>query len=355
MEAVIKAALLTSLLVCAVVYGSSESNAAPGKTTAPRTTVLALMNNLDYGTMLAMSTVDGIAVRIAWKILEPAQDNYNWTIIDSAVAAASVTGKKVTLHIFPTGTGTPSWLYSSQPAASSYTYTSPATGASVTDPVPWDNVYLTQWSNLIAAIADHLTTSGMMTYIQAISVTAPVLEMSIVGCSDGRLTPALAYSRTDYLAAWQTTISAVQQAFPASNKFLPVPVDSICKADFDGPAFYKELLDYALQLDPTGFSSFATDLNAQGSWRMNGILSDISRAPVALQFIWSASNDPYYRMAGTLIDAICSGLNTYGGSYFEVYQDDLSSTVSATQQAIEAIHTPSLCNKTVDVKHKSLP
>ncbi|MDO8413407.1 MAG: hypothetical protein Q7S51_06440 [Gallionellaceae bacterium] len=296
------------------------------------------MSSSNYNTFLAMSAVDGIAVRANWSALETASGVYDWTIVNNAVTAASVAGKKVTLHILPTGTSTPAWLYSSASAAS-YTYTLPGASTSTTDPVPWDNIYLTRWASLINALADHLTASGVTAKIQAISITAPVPEMSLAACDQ----LPTSYVSATYSQAWRTTIDAAQSAFPNTQKLLPVPVDSICKQDMTGPTFYKGLLNYALQTYGGGFAMFAADLNAQGSWRIDGV-SDVSSAPINLQFIWQASSDPGNRMQGTLKDAICKGLNSYKSNYFEVYQEDLSSTSAPVQQAIQAIHTPSLCN-----------
>ncbi len=113
--------------------------------------------------------------------------------------------------------------------------------------------------------------------------------------------------------------------------------------DSDGPAFYGDALDDALALGADGFSLYATDLNALGSSRINGVMADAQRAPVGLQFIGSATSDPSNRMQGSLRDAVCSGLETYRARYFEVYKSDLQSADAAIQAAIQAIHSPELC------------
>jgi hypothetical protein len=68
-----------------------------------------------------------------------------------------------------------------------------------------------------------------------------------------------------------------------------------------------------------------------------------SRAPVVLQFIGPASDDPARRMVGTLKSAICVGLGPYGASLMELYKVDLTSTDPAIQAAVAAIRSPGGC------------
>jgi hypothetical protein len=294
-----------------------------------------------FNTFLALNIVDGIAVRTSWQSLEPAQGSYDWSVIDAAVAAAAGHNKKLTLHIVASVFGSPpGWIYSL--GAQSYSYASP-TGVTKTDPVPWDAIFLSRWSAFVSAFASHLVAIGGLSQVQYISIAIPVPEMSLVACSNASLPGAIAYNRTTYLNAWKTSIQTLQAAFPGITKLLPAPVSVICAPDNDGAAFYHDTLDYSLGLSATGFALYATDLNALGSVRMNGISADANRAPVTLQFISSATSDPTNRMQGSLKDAICAGLKTYKAGYFEVYKADLQNADAKIQAAIQAIRSPNLC------------
>jgi hypothetical protein len=287
-----------------------------------------------------MDTVDGIALRLSWSTLEPTDNVYDWSVLDSALSLAAARGKKVTLHVLASVYAPPpGWVYTQ--GAASYTYTA-FNGATHTDPVPWDSVFLSKWSEFLNALAQHISALNATSTLESISVAAPVPEMSLVSCANGMLTSTLAYNRTSYLNAWKTTVQATHTAFPTVTKLLPAPVAQICRPDGDGPAFYREVYDYAAGLS-SSFAFYSTDLNALGSARLNGASTLLTQAPVGLQFIWSASNDPQNRMQGTLKDAVCSGLRTYSGDYFEVYKVDLQSTQPTIQDAIRAIRTPSLC------------
>ena len=295
-----------------------------------------------FNSYLSLAQVDGIAVRTSWQILAPSRGSYDWTTVDAAVSAATSSGKKFGLHVLSSVfAAPPTWVVSE--GAQTYSYPSPA-GATVTDALPWDSTYLSEWSTFVSALSSHLQASGGMARLQYVSVSVPAPEMSLPGCFNGLMgTSGTSYDRTKYRNAWQSTIQAMHTSFPGVAKFLPVPVATICRPDSDGPTLYGELLGTALGLEAKGFAFYATDLNALGSTRMNGVASLQGRAPVAMQFIWSASQDPTQRMQGTLKAAVCSGLRTYGTTVFEVYKPDLASTDAAIQAGIAAIHSPQQC------------
>ncbi len=324
--------------------GSGPGGSGPGGTGRPK--AFALMDPTDrtdaYRTYLKNDQVDGVAVRTDWSQLEPdADDSYAWGRIDEAMAVAKEYGKNVTLHILGSSFGAPpTWLY--QAGAASYSYSSP-NGQSRTDPVPWDPIFLSRYADFMKDLAAHLSTAGYLDRVEYISVAVPVPEMSLVACRGGQLTSSVRYSRASYLDAWKSAIGAAQEAFPHTRKLITAPVAVICAPDNDGAAFYHDVLSYALTRSPDQFAIFATDLNAQGSFRLRAVSGDLTRAPVALQFVWSATNDPSGKMQGSLHQAICKGVTEYQAGYLEVYKDDLRNPDAAVQSAIAAIHEPSRC------------
>jgi hypothetical protein len=346
-----------SIAVCcaSACGGGGEGNAAivsapaaapPAASSAGPAQAFALMDSGDgaaaFNTYLALGTVDGVAVRTSWQALEPARGSYDWSMVDAAASAASSRGKKFALHVLSSVYApAPAWLVSE--GTKTYSYQVPGAPA-VTDPLPWDSTYIAEWAVFMRAMSAHLQATGGIAQLQYVSVSAPVPEMSLPGCSNGAMgSSTVMYDRALYRSAWQSTIAAIQSALPGVAKLLPVPIATICRPDSDGPALYAELLDGALGLEPRGFALYATDLNALGSTRMKGIAAQLGRAPVALQFIGSATQDPTQRMEGTLDSAVCIGLRTYGALVFEVYKADLSSRDAAIQAGIAAIHAPRSC------------
>jgi Beta-galactosidase len=289
----------------------------------------------------AMSNVSGLAFRALWSALEPTAGTYNWTAIDAAFDAVRLQNKQLTVHVGTSGGGWPAWLVTA--GAATYTYNSPQ-GAAVTDPVPWDSVFLSRYHDFVVALATHIQTRGDSSLLRAVSVGAPVAEMSLVGCSSNTLgtTTSVPYSRSNYLQAWQNAINSVVGAWPGKPVFISAPIAIICRPDTDGQAFYSDVMSYARGLNGS-VAIFAADLNATGSARMAQVNTSLStQLPIGLQTIWSASNDPSNRMAGSLHSAVCAGL-TLGARYFEIYKADLNSTDPTIQAAIATAQSGQGC------------
>jgi len=325
---------------------ASGSAAMPTRAAAASAAkAFALMDPQDpaslYATMLSDSRVDGVAIRLDWSSLEPSGDDaYAWGRLDDALAEVKRAGKYATLHITASSYGAPPpWVYSAGAAA--YSFTAP-NGRSKTDPVPWDATFLRLWGDFVTDLAAHLNAAGSIDRIEYVSVTVPVPEMSLVSCRDGKLTSSISYSRAAYLDAWKTAVTVTSNAFARTRKLLPVPVGVICLPDNDGPRFFGDVLSFA-QSKASDFAMFATDLNALGSQRLDGLGAQASKAPVATQFISSATADPSNRMQGSLRTAICKGLSTYHAQYFEVYKDDVRSSDNTVRDGIAAIHDSGRC------------
>lgn len=305
--------------------------------------VFALMDVGDSTTLLdgfaARATVDGLAFRTSWKLLEPQDGVYDWTVLDAAFDTVRARGKQLTLHVGASSIGLPTWLAAAGVAM--YTYSAPMGGA-VTDAVPWDVTLVSRYTRLVAVLAAHVRARGDAGLLYAVSDGAPVAEMSIPGCRNGVLTGGVSYSRARYLNAWKTTVDAHAAAFPGTPLFISAPVGVICAPDSDGPAFYTELMDHALSMSAQA-TAFAADLNAAGSTRLAQVDASLrARAAIAFQMIWSASDDTQDRMRGTLKDAVCNGLEARA-RYFEIYKADLSSPDGAIQDAVQRARAGQPC------------
>lgn len=305
--------------------------------------VFALMDVGDSTAVLdsfaARATVDGLAFRTSWRVLEPQDGIYDWTTLDAAFDTVRARGKQLTLHVGASFLGVPPWLAGL--GTVTYTYTTPM-GTTVTEPIPWDTIFISRYTHFVATLAAHVQTRGDTGLLYAVSDGVPIAEMSIVGCQNGTLSGGIAYSRANYLNAWKTTIDAHAAAFSTTALFISAPVTVICIPDNDGKAFYTEVLNHALAKTAKA-TVFAADLNALGSARLAQVDASIStRAAVAFQTIWSSTNDPQNRMQGLLMDAVCRGLGS-GARYFEIYKADISSPDAAIQDAIQRARTGQTC------------
>lgn len=334
---------LVLMLICAVCgscgRGSGDStgtNTTPPPITPPVSgEVFALADPGDSAatlqSYLSKATVTGLAYRAIWSQLETADGVYAWNSLDDALNAAKMSGKKITIHVGVSGSAWPAWLV----AAGMQTYSGTTPAGTVTDPVPWDTVLIAKYAVFVQAMSEHIRQSNHMGDVRSISVGAPVSEMSLVACNNGTLgsSNAVTYDRKKYQDAWTNSVSAVAVAFPLARVFVSAPVGSICRLDKDGSQFYSDLIAPLSQSYPN-LSIFAADLNALGSQRLVQAGTLTRTLPIGLQTIWSVSQDPSNRMAGTLSSAVCAG-RAAGAFYVEIYKSDLDSADPTIQTAIK--------------------
>lgn len=328
--------VLFSLSAAACGESSPASNPPSGTPPPPSGTATPTVLAFALDSGVTDAKVDGLAIRTSWARLEPTEGRYDWTALDSTLAEVAAAKKKATLHVLGSGYAqvTPSWLM----AAGVQFYN----GFKGPDPVPWDPVFLQKWGNFLPKLAEHLRATGGDSVLLNMTVAVPVPEMNLFSCRNGMLDGnSIAYDRAKYMAAWTQMVDLYQANFPQVNRFISAPQNGICLADND-TQFFTELMRYAQGKDATHHFIFAADLSAQGSARTQPYLSLAPPASLSFQPVAAYTNDPNHWVKGTLLQLYCSGLKL-GGTYFEVYASDLSSTDSAVQQGISAIHQPSLC------------
>lgn len=296
--------------------------------------VLQGLNSPFKATILDRSYVDGMALQIGWREVEPTQGSYDWHRVDQFVQEASSRNKRVTLHLLPLHP--PEWVYSA--GAEKYCFTMPARGDFMPgrercEMLPWDSVFLDRWSRLVAEFGKHYNSNPA---VLAVSVTAPAPEMVLPGAIPR--TPAFAdmerrYKKDVYLSAWKKMIDAYQNAFPGKIKFVAPGI-----VLFD-EYFADDVISYAqgrfgekLWLFNAGLRANGVPQKSMGSGHIAALLEVSGRkGKLGLQTIWSATEDPNNRMLGSLADALAQGLKM-GAGYFEVYAVDIQN--SALQSSL---------------------
>lgn len=303
----------------------------------------------NFDSYFSDANLDGVALQVQWANLETAPGTYIWSdtpgnSLDSVIAQAKTAGKMITLHIDAAPSATPTWLASA--GAQFYS----ARGGSYV--VPWDPVYLSEYSSFIVALAAHLAAEGYTNTIYDVSLTVPESEMNIIPCEKGMLSLRVPFDRTSYLAAWETIAAVLELSFPGQKKFLTPPAnETICGSAAD-PTFYPDLLS-ALLLASDTYWMFAADLNAAtstgsaGSGRASPYLRTfLGVTGVAYQMLGAATPGGTSTLGGTypgnLQQAVCAGLAS-GGQYIEIYSTDVLNSDTTIQTAIESVHRPGLC------------
>ncbi len=162
--------------------------------------------------------VKGILVRVAWDLMEPADNIYNWTLIDGQISAAKSYNKKISLGI-GCGIHIPQWVFNSgaQRLVSSVPFND-------TIAVPWDSVFLNKWTGFITALGNHYQNDTTITLVYMTASTGNGFEMELPFVTTPTLSIA-GYSDTKMIKSWKTIIDAFNSAFPnhfLTNDFHPV-------------------------------------------------------------------------------------------------------------------------------------
>ncbi len=295
--------------------GGGGGGGGGGTTTTPQKMggVYALGQSFS-SSQLSDPNITGISLRIGWNAIETKKGVYDWSYLDNNISAAAANGKKVMIRVFG-GQFTPDWVYAE--GAQSFNFTDPDLGAS-TMPVPWDSVFLNEWTSFIKALG---TKYAGMAQVVTIQMTGPSRagEMYLPNKTDQAFWTSLGYTDTKLIGAWSTVIDAYNAAFPSTA----LGIDIAYPISFgDKESLLTQILDYA-------YNRLGTRLRVQGNWlaaKTNStnplyliVKNFSSQTDVGFQMLCSA-NDPT-RLGGTLRQAIDNGLAA-GASYIEFWGVD---------------------------------
>jgi hypothetical protein len=187
--------------------------------------------------------VDGLTLLVGWASIEPDQGNFDWSTLDRWIGAAAASNKQVALAI-RAGQDTPCWLFQAPSCgagsrktyagATSLTFSvSPREGIgqavcnTETIAAPWDPVFLSQWDQLLAAVAGHLAAAGTYGIVSSLRLTginrttselrlpAEILTTPCVTNSvQTWLTSSPPFSPSALLSAWDQVTGAFLKSFP---------------------------------------------------------------------------------------------------------------------------------------------
>jgi hypothetical protein len=209
------------------------------------------------------SHLNGFVARIPWKSVEPRQNTFDWTIVDSAFNNIPG-GKKVVIDI-QTGVFSPDWALDKYEADGTGTFSSiwwrPSSAGSQNTvnnpshsivacatfefPIPWDLDYQDDLKALVSAFAVHVSTISnnaalvriwanpitedtgdeefLMSRTSLTTITCRAnVNNSICGDNPTSCTPpldtaawqAIGYTPYEVIAAWNTMVQYYDQAFP---------------------------------------------------------------------------------------------------------------------------------------------
>jgi hypothetical protein len=185
-----------------------RSDMAGNLSPSARTNMLAGIMALDY--------VDGFHVQLFWKNFEPANNSYDYTILDDCISAAEAAGKKVSVALCACYYS-PQWLFNGLGDSAKFTYTHPhpAVGT-ITTFIPWNTNYKIHLNDAIQEIADNY--DGVLDYVTVtgpsslygVEVNFPLLSI------DAANSNKLAFTRQKFEDEWKESIDFFADTFTNS-------------------------------------------------------------------------------------------------------------------------------------------
>lgn len=179
--------------------------------------------------ILSQPFVDGWALRMNWRLLEPAEGVYDFRVIDEALAALEPYGKKLTIWVIHLRA--PDYLVNNPKVETYQVFTG---GGDITTPVPWDPIGLERWAALNQALANHPVLDGgvpvpLRDHSLFANIPAQVLGLNGVRDPFGRLTTLPSYDRNRFTSGMLASIQPVVEQFPNQFKYVSFfnMVDSI--------------------------------------------------------------------------------------------------------------------------------
>jgi hypothetical protein len=311
--------------------------------------------NQPWSSVLGNANVDGITIRQDWSALEPTEGTYDFTYLDSAVAASAAAGKGVLLRI-NTQAAKPAWVTTAVQNAGGLFFTFTNNGVQTSIPVFWDPTFLAKKTAMIAALGAHFASNPTVKIVSA-SFANATSEDWYVPDTRSYVTQWLTLGYTSQLMinAGATIINATMAAFPNQYVSLAVGGDQHWGLGYN--------------LDPTSdYVARNTILNTAISWpgrlivQRNDLSTFIPVFPgtgtfyqmlsdfppnVAGQMFWWCFGDTLYKVNnGVPIDpgtALTESVNngvSYAEKYIEIYQIDVANLPTVISYAHSAItHT----------------
>lgn len=270
-------------------------------------------------TVAAKPYVSGFLVRIGWSDLEPQPGQYAWALVDSQLARCRASGKRATLGIV-CGPMAPAWLWGM--GAQRFPYL--LRGAPDTLAVPWDPVFLSRWTQLVAAVGARYDSDPTLALVHVTHSTYNGFEMQQpFSPPDISAWQARGYTHARLATAYQPVIDAFAAAFPSTP--LDVETHPVMQSD----SVSTLVTQYAQGMYGSRIGVFAAWWSQKNTTVYPGQYAQLQAAALdrfaTVQMVTNATSDSVGFGTGGLEIAL-SRSATDGVRYWEVWNSDLLNT-----------------------------
>lgn len=159
---------------------------------------------------------EGIDWVVGWRVVEPSQGQYDWSILDKDLAAARGAGFRSIIEVIP-GEDVPDWALAECPVVS---VTLGGTGQTASICVPTSPQFLTLWTQMITAFGQHFHDVPDLTMVQATGCGVQG-EMQLPNHS-ASFWAGYGVDSSTLLSAWEQVTSAWRAALPTIPSALAI-------------------------------------------------------------------------------------------------------------------------------------
>jgi len=282
----------------------------------------------------------GLDIVDDWADVEATEGVYDWSTLDSQLAQAAASGKKVLFGIVSGGVNIPDWLLANYPDIQTFSFidNNPyhrTYGQELTIPVFWDPIFLAKKIALIQAAGVHFSSNPNIVIVGSAFANATTEDWNIPNATvDIANWLAAGYTTQLMVNTGEAVIDATMAAFPNQNITMSIGRGA---GDLDPTPDYlsETVVDYAT----TTYGRFITAKYALAANTPDPAVDTalynwqifFNQCPnVSAQMLWYVSGDTTYRMNGgvpgipavVLLNAITIGAH-YGTQFQEIYEQDL--------------------------------
>lgn len=278
--------------------------------------------------------IAGISWKFRWSTLEPSPGTFDFTLVDQALAATQAAGKAAMIRVIA-GVNSPSWVYDAGAQSIAFTASDLGNASYVTGPemmpLPWDPVYLDQWTRFVTELGrryDHNPTifsiqmsGGGRIGEMALPQSAPWTDK---GFTNDKLIGAYDRIISTYMSAFPNTptnLDIDEPLGPNSNVMHPV-VDMILSR-YPGRIFLQQ--NGLKSTYANGMNDFRTTLRAANS---------ITR--VGYQMGGRTKTGDGSGQGASNLSASLRVAKDDGSRYVEVYSNDIADASNGSALAVVA-------------------